>query len=82
MKKSEYKTGDLAYCDVLEVAKHEDGFRRLMNIEAVLDTWPRIMCIIVDVRNTMKVAKVFVPELCVSIRVPLKSLYCFEEKLK
>lgn len=78
--KEKYKAGDLAYCDVLEVAKHEWGFRKLMNIDAVLDTWPRILCVVIETRETLKVAKVFVPELQVSVRAPYKSLYLFEEE--
>ena len=78
----EYGTGDLAYCDVLEVAKHEWGFRRLMDIEAVLETWPRILRIIVENRRTLKVAKVYIPELHIFVRAPYKSLSYFHKEAK
>jgi len=72
----------LAYCDVLEVAKHEWGFRRLMDIEAVLETWPRILCIIVETRKTLKVAKVYIPELQIYVRAPYKSLSSFDKEMR
>jgi len=78
--KEYYKSGDLAYCDVLEVAKHElefaAGYRggRLMYLESITDTWPYIMCIILEVRSTLKVAKIYIPCLGASIRTPFKSL--------
>lgn len=74
-----YKIGDLLYCDVLEVAKHEWGFRRLMEIEAVLETWPRILCVVVETRSSLKVAKVYIPELRVSVRAPYRSLSCLNK---
>jgi|APSaa5957512535_1039671.scaffolds.fasta_scaffold50602_4 hypothetical protein len=79
-EKEYYKSGDLAYCDVLEVAKHEWEFAarhrggRLMYLESITDTWPHIMCIILEARVTLKVAKIYIPRLEATIRAPFKSL--------
>jgi len=81
-----YESGDLAYCDVLEVAKHEwefaasPGGGRLLQLESITDTWPRILCIVVEARKTLKVAKIYIPCLKISIRTPFKNLfpYCKE----
>jgi len=81
-----YKSGDLVYCDVLEVAKHEwefaAGFRggRLMYLESITDTWPYIMCVILEVRITLKVAKIYIPCLNATVRTPFKSLTIYHKE--
>ena len=76
----EYRRGDLVYCDVLEISKHEWGFAvgtrsgRLKHLETITNTWPHIMCIVIEVRNTLKVAKIYIPCLKTTIRTPFDSL--------
>jgi len=53
-----------------------------MDIEAVLETWPRILCIIVETRKTLKVAKVYIPELQIYVRAPYKSLSSFDKEMR
>jgi len=72
---------------VLEIAKHEWGFatsaERFWKLETITESWPLIPCVILEVRKTLKVAKVYIPTLQVSIRTPLGNLVPFsEEKLK
>jgi|TARA_R110000824_G_scaffold310561_2_gene497829 hypothetical protein len=77
-----YESGDLVYCDVLEVAKHEWEFGtthgRLRGIESVTDTWPWIICIVIEVRKTLKVAKLYIPFLNITIRAPFTGIRTYE----
>ena len=81
-KDTVYKSGDLVYCDVLEVAKHEWEFGttygRLRGIESITDTWPWIMCIVIETRKTLKVAKLYIPFLGITIRAPFSGIRTYE----
>jgi hypothetical protein len=81
-----YESGDLVYCDVLEVAKHEWEFGtthgRLRGIESVTDTWPWIICIVIEVRKTLKVAKLYIPFLNITIRAPFTGIRTYEGERK
>jgi hypothetical protein len=85
-KSDQYKSGDLVYCDVLEVAKHEWEFGthqgKLRSIEAITDNWPWVMSVVLEARETLKVAKLYIPYLNITIRAPYSGIRDFYTKGK
>lgn len=80
-KSVQYKSGDLVYCDVLEVAKHEWEFGthhgKLRSVETITDNWPWVMSIVLEVRSSLKVAKLYIPYLNITIRAPFNGIRKF-----
>lgn len=81
--KNFYKSGDLVYVDVLNVAKHDWEFAvqggNILSLKDAVSTFPRILCFVLETRTSLKVAKVYIPHLGLSIKTPYKNLYYIGE---
>jgi len=79
-----FQRGDLIYCDILQLAATdweiaiEGG--RLLNLQSTNSTWPRVMGVVLEIRPTLKVAKVYVIQLNQTARIPYECLYTIKEK--
>jgi len=78
-RKKEFKSGDLAFVDVLTVAKYDWEFAieggNILALKDTVSTFPNILCIIIDVRTTLRVAKIYIPSMGVTIRTPYRNIF-------
>ena len=80
----EYKPGDLVYCDILQLAATdwevavEGG--NLLNLQHTLSSWPKVLAVVIEVRKTLKVAKIYVLPLNRCARSPYDYLFTVKEK--
>jgi hypothetical protein len=79
-----FQRGELIYCDILQLADVdwkiaiEGG--RLLSLESTNSTWPKIMGVVLEMRPTLKVAKVYIIQLNQTARIPYECLYTIKEK--
>jgi hypothetical protein len=79
-----YKRGDLVYCDILRLAASdweiavEGG--NLLNLQNTVSSWPKVLAVVVEVRKTLKVAKIYVLSLNRCARSPYDCLFTVEEE--
>ena len=82
-RKNVYKVGDLVYVDVLTVAKYDWEFAiqggNILSLKDKVSTFPKILCLVLDVRTSLKVAKVYIPHMGVTVKTPYKNLYTLGE---
>jgi hypothetical protein len=82
-RKNVYKAGDLVYVDVLTVAKYDWEFAilggNILSLKDTVPTFPKILCLVLDVRTSLKVAKVYIPQMGLAIKTPYKNLYVLGE---
>jgi len=80
----EYKPGDLVYCDILQLASTdwevavEGG--NLLNLQHTLSSWPKVLSVVIEVRRTLKVAKIYVLPLNRCARSPYDYLFTVERE--
>ena len=80
----EYKPGDLVYCDILQLASTdwevaiEGG--NLLNLQHTVSSWPKVLAVVIEVRRTLKVAKIYVLPLNRCARSPYDYLFTVEEE--
>ena len=80
----EYKPGDLVYCDILQLASTdwevavEGG--NLLNLQHTVSSWPKVLAVVIEVRRTLKVAKIYVLPLNRCARSPYDYLFTVERE--
>ena len=79
-----FTAGDLVYCDILQLAATdwevavEGG--NLLNLQHTISSWPKVLAVVIEVRATLKVAKIYVLPLNRCARSPYDYLFTVERE--